>query len=117
VAPAARARSASPSSWVDAQLEGQGHELLEPGLLQGGHDEEHGVGAHEAGVGDVARPHREVLAQHRQGDRRPRFGQVGGRPAEVRFVGQDAQAGGATTLVGQGQRAGEQAREQVTLRR
>ena len=56
---------------VEAEAGGQGGEAGELVVVEGGHDEQHGVGPHEPGVADVGLGHGEVLAQHRQGTRTP----------------------------------------------
>ena len=88
----------------EAEIGGQGVELGELGGVEGGHDEQHGVGAHQAGVGDVAGVDGEVLAHHRQRRRGPGRAQVVGRPGEELLVGEHREAGRAPGLVGRGQR-------------
>ncbi len=51
------------------------------------HDQQDGIGAHEACIAHVGGGHGEVLAQHGQRDSRPGRGEVGCRPAEMVHVG------------------------------
>ena len=41
-------------------------------LVEGGHDQQHAVGAHQPGIADVAQIDGEVLSQYRHADRRAR---------------------------------------------
>ena len=62
---------------VEAELDGELVELDQLAPVERGGDQQHGVGAHQPGVGDVVGGDREVLAQHRQRRRRP--GRLRGR--------------------------------------
>ena len=62
---------------VEAELDGELVELDQLEAVERGGDQQHGVGAHQPGVGDVVRGDREVLAQHGQRGRRP--GRLRGR--------------------------------------
>ncbi len=77
---------------VEAELDGERVELDQLDALEGGGDQQHGVGAHQPGVDDVERRHREVLAQHRQRRRGPGCLEVGRRAAEELLVGEHRQA-------------------------
>ena len=81
------------------------------------HDQQDGVGAHEAGVGDVGLLHGEVLAQHGQARRLPGGGQVGGRSAEEVGVGQDREAGRPARHVLLGDQVGLEVRVELALGR
>ena len=54
---------------VEAELAGEGVEVDELVVVEGRHDEQHGVGAHDPGAHHVPGIDREVLAEH--GQRRP----------------------------------------------
>ena len=71
-------------------------------LLQGGHDQQHRVGANRPGLDDLVGIHRKVLAQHRQLTGRAGLLQVGIRSLEEIHVGKHRQAGGAAALVAGG---------------
>ena len=83
----ATARSSSASSWTSTRTSrpsstASAWRSAQLGVVEGGDDEQHGVGAHQAGVADVARVDGEVLAQHRDGD--GARGPPGGRPPSRR---------------------------------
>ncbi len=100
-----------------AELVRQGSTRPELVVGQRGGDQQHGVGAHQAGVGHVGPLHGEVLAQHGQAGRLAGRSQVGDRPAEEVDVGQDRQAGGPAGDVVLGHQIGLQARVQIPLGR
>ncbi len=102
---------------IDPELHGQGVEVAQLGVVEGGDDEEHGVGAHGPGVRHVTRVDREVLAEHRQRDRGPRRLEVGRGSAEVGTVGEHGQAGRAALGVGPSGLRGVEVGRQVALRR
>jgi hypothetical protein len=102
---------------IDAHVVARGDQLGQLVLGEGGDDEQAGVGAHQAGVGDVPRRDGEVLAQHRDRHGRPALHEVGGRAAEVLLVGEDAEAGGPAALVRLGQRWGDEVGDQRAERR
>ena len=77
----ARARSSSSSSCTSTSAAsersvGQRGEPRQLVVVEGGHDEQHRIGPHQAGIGDVGLVDREVLAQHRQARGLPGRGQV-----------------------------------------
>ena len=77
---------------VEAELAGQLVELDQLERVEHGGDEQHGVGAHQPGVGDVAGIDGEVLAQHRERRRRAGRFEVGHRAAEELLVGEHREA-------------------------
>ena len=87
-------------------------------VVEGGHDQQHGIGPHQPGVDDVGLVHGEVLAQHRAAPT-PRGppARSAGRPAEVLAVGQHRQAGRAPGHVLLGHQVGLQVRVEVALGR
>ena len=108
-APTASARSSSASSWTStsgarARRLGQSDQIGQFGVTQRGHDQQDGVGPHEAGVAHVEGAHREVLAQHGQRAGRPGGFEIGPAPPEELLVGEDGQARRATGFVVTGHR-------------
>ncbi len=83
--------------------------MLEFGVVQGGHDQEHGVSPHQTGVGHVGGADGEVFPQHWQPAGRPGPAQVGRRSPEELSVGQHRQTGGPTGLVVPGHDGGVKA--------
>ena len=102
---------------VEADRGGQLVELDQLEVGERGDDEQHAVGAHQSGVGDVAGVDREVLAQHRERRGVARRAQVGDRPGEELGVGEHRQAGGTTVGVGAGERRRIEVAVEVALRR
>ena len=85
VAPAARARSSSASSWTSTSASRPSSaasvvEVAELAVVERGDDQQHGVGAHQPGVAHVVRRDGEVLAQHRQPAHGPGRGESAGEP-------------------------------------
>ena len=77
---------------IHADFQGQGVEVGQLGIVQGGHYEQHGVGTHDPGIADIACIDSEVLAEHRNRDSTACSHQVVDRAAEVPDVGEDRQA-------------------------
>ena len=74
--------------------------------VQQRHDEQHGVGAHDAGVVDVGRGDGEVLAQYGHVYSRPHLLEVPPATTEMRLVGEHRQARGTARDVSRATRAG-----------
>jgi hypothetical protein len=79
-------------------------------------DEQHGVGAHEPGVGHVAHVDGEVLAEDGQPAGGPCLAEVRRRTPEEPLIGQHREAGGAAALVRPGERGGVEVEGEGALR-
>jgi hypothetical protein len=102
---------------VQADVQRKRVQLGQLVVVEGGRDQQDGVGAHDAGVAHVSRRHGEVLAQHRQPCRGPGRPQVLRGAREELPVGEDRQAAGPAPLVGTRQGGGIEAGGQVALGR
>src|SRR3954451_7463669 len=100
---------------VEADTVGQFGKRLQLVLVERCGDQQDAVGAHDPSVEHVAFADREVLAEHRQGARRPSGLQIGDRAAEVWLVGQYGEATCPALLVRLGDRSGIETDKQVTL--
>jgi hypothetical protein len=88
---------------VHAQRQHQAVEGCQLAVVQGGDDEQYGVGAGSPGLVDLVGIEKKVLAQDRQLDRRPHGAQVIEMALEKALVGQHADGCRAVGLVGPGQ--------------
>ena len=73
-------------------------------VVEAGHDQQDAVGTERPGLEDLVRIDHEVLAQRRQLGGAARLAEELVLALEVGLVGQHRQAGGATALVGRGER-------------
>jgi hypothetical protein len=67
----------------------QSQELGQFRVVEGRDDQQDGVRPHRAGIADIERGHREVLAQHREPAGGPGGPEVGTAPTEELLVGED----------------------------
>jgi len=82
-----------------AELSGDPVQPRQLFVVQQRNDEQHGVGTHDAGVVEVRRRDREILAQYGKPDRGAGQLQVLGASAEVGGVGQHRKTGRTAGLV------------------
>ena len=91
-APAARARSTSTAEWVSTSASKPSpcvaaSRSASNGLLEGAHDQQHGVRAKRARFVDLVDVDDEVLAQHGQAAGFSGFGQIGVLTSKVAIIG------------------------------
>jgi hypothetical protein len=89
-----------------AELGDEVEELGHQGLLQGGHDEQHEVGAGRPRLEDLVRVGDEVFAQHGQRHGGTHGFEVGERTAELAALGEHADDARSPGLVGAGEGGG-----------
>ena len=92
------------SSWtstraVNEQRRARSRNVRSSVSVEGGDDQQHGVGPHQAGVHHITGIDREVLPKHGEGAGRPGRAQILVAPAEELGVGQHGQAGRSPGLV------------------
>ena len=100
-----------------AELDGEPVQLRQLRSLENGHDEQHGIRAHDPGVEDVVRRDGEILAEHRQVDGGPGRLKIFWAAAEVGTVGKHRQAGRAARRVRPGDLGRIEIRGEVTFGR